>query len=190
MLFNYQEHQLIAGADYLLTNGNIFIGSLYNGSKTNKFYYYHKGWNLQALFAYICGIALPFPGKHPFLGVRGFHLIRNHMSIDITNLLSGFCGTLGVNVSTTARHLNELGWLLSFFVALVAYYGICKICPTSNQRLVQELKLSWEQMAHEPQPFGVGSVLSSDASKNELTVGTKDEVAEKPAETINVENTV
>lgn len=47
---------------YFLTNGNVFIESMYTGDKTNKHYYYKFGWNLQALFAYCCGLALPFPG--------------------------------------------------------------------------------------------------------------------------------
>lgn len=50
---------------YLLTNGNIFIDHLYDGAKTNKHYYYHKGWNVQAYIAYIAGVAVPFPGETP-----------------------------------------------------------------------------------------------------------------------------
>ena len=47
---------------WCLTNGNVFISHLYDGSKDNKHYYYHHGWNLQAVIAYLVGIALPFPG--------------------------------------------------------------------------------------------------------------------------------
>jgi NCS1 family nucleobase:cation symporter-1 len=68
-------------ADFLLTKGNVFVGHLYNGSKANKHYYYHMGWNIQGVIAYLCGIALPFPG---------------------------FVGTLGAKVSTGATDLVSL----------------------------------------------------------------------------------
>lgn len=105
---------------WLLTNGNVFIPSLYDPRPTNEHYYYCKGWNLQACLAYICGIALPLPG---------------------------FLGTLGVSVPLVATHLNELGWLLSFFVAGTVYFGICKIWPTKNQRLIKDLGLGWQEMS-------------------------------------------
>lgn len=103
---------------YLLTKGNVFIGHLYNGSKTNKHYYYHRGWNIQALIAYICGIVPPFPG---------------------------FAGTLGAHVSISATDLGRLGWLLSFVISFVVYWVICMVWPTKNQRLVKEMGLGWEE---------------------------------------------
>ena len=106
---------------FLLTKGNVFISYLYDGSKYNKHYYYHSGWNLQAVLAYIVGIALPFPG---------------------------FVGTLGPNVSKPAQELGQLGWLLSFFSSFVVYYAICKVWPTKNQRLVKEMGLGWEEMSY------------------------------------------
>lgn len=108
-------------SDYLLTKGNVFIGHLYNGSSSNKHYYYHRGWNIQALFAYVCGIALPFPG---------------------------FVGTLVPNPANwprAATDIGRLGWLLSFFVSFVIYYGLCCIWPTRNQRLIKEMGNSWEE---------------------------------------------
>ncbi|KAM3081143.1 hypothetical protein ACMFMG_005098 [Clarireedia jacksonii] len=102
---------------YLLTKGNVFIGHLYNGSKTNKHYYYHKGWNIQAVIAYLAGLALPFPG---------------------------FVGTLGASVSTSAINLGRLGWLLSFSVSFVLYFAICKVWPTKNQKIIKEMGLGWE----------------------------------------------
>jgi nucleobase:cation symporter-1, NCS1 family len=106
--------------DYLLTNGNIFVSSLYEGGKCNKHYYYHKGWNVQAVIAYVAGVAVPFPG---------------------------FVGTLGASVSTTATNIGHLGWLLSFSISFVVYYFICKVWPTENQRIIRDLGLSWEQLA-------------------------------------------
>lgn len=107
---------------WILTKGNVFIDSLYDPKPTNKHYYYHKGWNIQAVIAYVCGIALPFPG---------------------------FVGTLSANVPEAATHLNQVGWLLSFFVAGVVYYAICIIWPTRNQALVKKLGLKWEQMSYD-----------------------------------------
>ena len=91
---------------------------MYDGSRTNKHYYYKKGWNIQAVVAYICGIALPFPG---------------------------FVGTLGAKVSTPALDLGRLGWLLSFTVTFFVYILICLIWPTENQRLIKEMGLTWEE---------------------------------------------
>ena len=76
------------------------------------------GWNIQAVFAYLCGIALPFPG---------------------------FVGTLGAKVSTGATDLGRLGWLLSFIVSFSIYYMICLFWPTRNQRLIKEMGLRWEE---------------------------------------------
>ncbi|KAM3151091.1 hypothetical protein ABEW05_008568 [Botrytis cinerea] len=102
---------------YALTKGNVFIGHLYNGTKANKHYYYFHGWNVQAMIAYICGVALPFPG---------------------------FVGTLGASVSESATNLGRLGWLLSFSVSFVVYFALCKIWPTQNQKLIKEMGLGWE----------------------------------------------
>lgn len=104
---------------FLLTKGNVFISHLYNGSRENKHYYYMRGWNVQAVIAYVCGIALPFPG---------------------------FVGTLGANVSVPAQRLGHLGWLLSFATSFVVYYVLCLVWPTRNQRLVKQMGLAWEEM--------------------------------------------
>ena len=119
LIFNIIEYNSLTWncIDYLLTQGNVFIGYLYDGTKANQHYYYHRGWNIQGVIAYFCGIALPFPG---------------------------FVGTLGANVSTGATDLGRLGWLLSFSVSFVMYYAICKIWPTRNQKLIKEMGLGWE----------------------------------------------
>ena len=113
-----ENYALICPADFLLTKGNVFVGHLYNGSKSNQHYYYHMGWNIQGAIAYLCGIALPFPG---------------------------FVGTLGAKVPTGATDLGRLGWLLSFTVSFVVYYVICLFWPTKNQRLIKEMGLGWEE---------------------------------------------
>jgi len=113
---------LISQPDFLLTKGNVFIPSLYNGTPANKNYYYTRGVNIQAVVAYLIGIALPFPG---------------------------FCGELGANVSTAAAHIADLGWILSFVMAFIAYYLICQIWPTANMRYVKEHGYGFEQTASE-----------------------------------------
>jgi nucleobase:cation symporter-1, NCS1 family len=120
---------------FLLTKGNIFISHLYNGSQANKHYYYTMGWNLQALLAYIVGIALPFPG---------------------------FVGTLGPHVSKSAQELGQLGWLLSFFTSFVVYYVTCRILPTRNQKFVKEMGLGWEEMSYRDIVAEDGTIITDD----------------------------
>lgn len=98
----------------------MYVGNLYDPSKSNKRYYYAKGWNIQAYIAYIVGIALPF---------------------------TGFVGTLGPKVSTTATRMGDLGWCLSFISSLVVYYCLCRIWPTENQKLIRESGLGWEELS-------------------------------------------
>lgn len=52
---------------YLIRKGNYFIEDLYH-ARPNGRYYYTKGWSWRAYAAYICAIAIPFPG---FLGTLG-----------------------------------------------------------------------------------------------------------------------
>lgn len=100
----------------------MFIGHLYNGTSSNKHYYYHFGWNIQAVIAYICGIALPF---------------------------TGFVGTLGPKVSIQAAELGDLGWILSFTCSFVVYVALCTVWPTKNQKLIKEMGLRWEEASEE-----------------------------------------
>ena len=104
-----------------MTNGNIFTELLYNPSKSNPRYRYYGGFNLQAVIAYVVGIALPFPGFVQSLGATG--------------------------VNAGGQRLFDLGWLLSFAVSFVLYYAICLIWPTKNQRMIREEGLGWEQKA-------------------------------------------
>jgi NCS1 family nucleobase:cation symporter-1 len=61
--------------------------------------------------------------------------------------MEGFAGTLGAEVSTAAQDIGLLGWLLSFTISFILYYGMCKMWPTANQRIVREMGLGWEYMA-------------------------------------------
>ena len=100
-----------------------FLAHLYDGSPANQRYYYHFGVNIQALIAYLIGIALPFPG---------------------------FVGTLGPNVSLAAQNLGHLGWMLSFATSFIAYYVLCLVWPTRNQRLIKQMNLGWEEASYQP----------------------------------------
>ncbi|KAK5110262.1 hypothetical protein LTR62_006115 [Meristemomyces frigidus] len=118
---------------WLLTKGNVFISHAYDGSRDNKHYHYNFGVNIQAVIAYLCGIALPFPG---------------------------FVGTLGPKVSPAAENLGHIGWLLSFFVSFVVYYLICLVWPTKNQKLVRQMGLRWEQMGDEELVAADGTIIT------------------------------
>ena len=115
---------LFLGLDYWMSKGNIFPSHLFDPRKTNIHYRYHKGWNLQALIAYIVGIALPFPGFAASLGAKG--------------------------VGSAGQKMFYLGWLLSFTVSLILYPLICKFWPTNNQKLIRERGLTWEENARAP----------------------------------------
>ncbi|QIW98081.1 hypothetical protein AMS68_003599 [Peltaster fructicola] len=120
---------------FCLTKGNVFISHLYDGASTNRHYYYTLGWNLQAVIAYIIGVALPFPG---------------------------FVGTLGPTVSEAAENLGHLGWLLSFVVSFVVYYVLCLIWPTQNQKLIKDMGLGWEEISYRPVVAEDGTVIGEE----------------------------
>jgi len=122
---------------YLLTRGNVFLASAYDPTSRNPHYYYHRGWNVQALIAYLCGVALPFPG---------------------------FAGTLGAVVSASAQRLGDCGWLLSFVTSFVVYYALCTVWPTGNQRKIREMGLQWEEMA-DSDWNGSGAVLGHEPGR-------------------------
>ncbi|RAH68344.1 nucleobase cation symporter-1 family protein [Aspergillus aculeatinus CBS 121060] len=138
---------------FCFTKGNIFIPALYDGTPLNKSYYYLKGWNVQAVLAYIIGIAFPFPG---------------------------FVGSLGASVSTTATRMGDLGWILSFVTAFVCYFGICWVWPTENQKRIRAEKLGWEAAVDDEEgevylnARDVGGVTTE-----EVVVGGKDREVEK-----------
>ncbi|KAI5274303.1 allantoin [Aureobasidium subglaciale] len=121
---------------FLLTRGNLFIAHCYNGDKGNPHYYYIKGWNIQAVIAYLCGIALPFPG---------------------------FIGSLGANVSTTALNMGHLGWMLSFTTSFVLYWLICLVWPTENQKIIKQMGLRFEEMAERDMMALDGTVIPESA---------------------------
>lgn len=120
-----------------MTNGNVFIASLYDPTRNNQNYYYCKGWNIQAYIAYIAGIALPF---------------------------AGFVGTLGPTVSSTATKMGDLGWCLSFVTTFVVYYAICRVWPTENQKIIRAKGLKWEELESDEIVAIDGTTLAADGN--------------------------
>jgi NCS1 family nucleobase:cation symporter-1 len=136
---------------FLLTNGNVFLTHLYFGTRDNKHYYYHRGWNVQALLAYLVGIALPVPG---------------------------FIGTLGPSVSATATKLGHLGWMLSFVSSFCVYYALCRVWPTKNQELIRKMGLQWEEMGNHDISTTNGVVITEEvgrSSESEVALPSKGE---------------
>ncbi|BCS00588.1 uncharacterized protein AKAW2_50929S [Aspergillus luchuensis] len=129
---------------FCFAKGNIFLSSLYDGTKLNKNYRYYGGWNIQAVIAYIIAIALPFPGTFILSSPI------THQILIIT--CTGFVGSLGASVSITATRMGDLGWILSFTTAFVMYYIICTFWPTENQKLIKKQGLTWEQTAQDTDP--------------------------------------
>jgi len=134
---------------FLLTRGNLFITQLYDGSRANKHYRFSEGFNLQAIIAYIVGVALPFPG---------------------------FVGSLGVKVSIEAERLGQLGWLLSFFTTFLVYYGLCLVWPTAVQKIIKEKDLRFEEMAEHDAAILDGAHTSEEASGKAVNVDDKHEM--------------
>lgn len=90
---------------YLVRKGNYFVSDLYRADKSSRYFYY-KGWNWRAYVAYICGVALSFPG---------------------------FLGSLGV-VSVAAQtnpaiQMYNVGYVLGCAVSLVVYWALCTLFP-------------------------------------------------------------
>ncbi|KAK2005471.1 hypothetical protein LZ32DRAFT_664353 [Colletotrichum eremochloae] len=107
-------------ADYYFpSRSNIAVAWFFDPNKTNERYRYHKGWNLQAVIAYLVGIALPFPGFVANLGASG--------------------------VGTAGRKLCYLGWLLPFTVFFVMHIVICRFWPMENHRIVKAAEMGWEE---------------------------------------------
>ncbi|GBE85708.1 permease for cytosine/purines, uracil, thiamine, allantoin-domain-containing protein [Sparassis latifolia] len=89
---------------WLVRRGNIDIKAAYTSARGAPYMYWH-GVNLNAAFAYLCGMTIPFVG---------------------------FVGTFGVKVPYGAKRCDDLGWYISFVVAGVVYVVLCRLCPLKN----------------------------------------------------------
>ncbi|KAF2795242.1 hypothetical protein K505DRAFT_240319 [Melanomma pulvis-pyrius CBS 109.77] len=90
---------------YFVRKGNYWVEDLYNDHSNGR-YWYSKGFHWRAYAAYICGIAIPFPG---FVGA--------------------ISGNKMASLLNPAGQIYAIGYLLAFAVGGVTYYGFCKISP-------------------------------------------------------------
>lgn len=93
---------------FFVRKGNYWIDDLYTNDPKGR-YWYKGGFHWRAYAAYICGIALPFPGFLGSLGVKGVK-----------------------ETTGAAYHIYDIGYLTAFVVAITVYTAICKISPPSN----------------------------------------------------------
>ena len=111
-------------ADYFfIRKGNYWVSDLYSSSPGGR-YWYTGGFHWRAYTAYICGIALPFPG---FLGSLEVNGVKNPMG--------------------PAYHIYDIGYLTAFVVAITVYTTICKISPPEN--VAEARALPFEYQARE-----------------------------------------
>lgn len=103
---------------YNISKGNVFVPSIYIGSKKNENYWYTGGWNIQAYIAYLASVAI---------------------------CMIGFVNKVGATVPDAGVKLGYLGWFLTFTTGWIFYYIIVKIWPHQNVKNVKGLK--WEEMA-------------------------------------------
>lgn len=89
--------------------GNYWVEDLYTDNPNGRYWYWH-GFNWRAYAAYVCGIALPFPG---FVGAIG--------------AIPSLSATL-----TPAAQIYSFGYLLSFTVGLVVYTVLSRVFPPGD----------------------------------------------------------
>ncbi|PIL23651.1 transporter [Ganoderma sinense ZZ0214-1] len=89
---------------WIVHKGNIYIDDAYTSEPGSRYMYFH-GINLNAAFAYISGMMIPFVG---------------------------FLGTFGLPVPLAASRCDEIGWYVSAMVAGVVYVVLCRLHPLEN----------------------------------------------------------
>lgn len=110
---------------FVVRRGNLHIPELFTSSATGR-YFYTKGVNVRAFAAFVVGFVLPLPG---------------------------FVGSFGEEeVSAAATHLFSLGWVLSFLVGGVAYFGLCWVWAIREEvSQFEELARGEEERVEEAQ---------------------------------------
>lgn len=93
---------------FFVRKGNYWVSDLYTSNPKGR-YWYTGGFHWRAYLAYVCGIALPFPGFLGSLGVKGVK-----------------------EATGSAYHIYDIGYLTAFVVAITVYTAICKISPPPN----------------------------------------------------------
>ncbi|KAH9951483.1 permease for cytosine/purines, uracil, thiamine, allantoin-domain-containing protein [Amylocystis lapponica] len=98
---------------WIVRRGNIRIMDAYSSASGAPYMYWH-GFNLNAVFAYLCGMMIPFVG---------------------------FIGTFGVKVPYGAQRADDIGWYVSAVTAGVVYVAVSYVFPPKNvdQNMPREL---------------------------------------------------
>lgn len=87
---------------FLIRKGNIHLVSLYDASSTGLYKYFH-GWNLRAMIAWVCGVVF---------------------------VVHGVAGSIKPSsVGQASKNMYKLGFILSFLMGGIVYYGLCLIWP-------------------------------------------------------------
>ncbi|RDW61964.1 hypothetical protein BP6252_11397 [Coleophoma cylindrospora] len=81
---------------FVIRKGNLEIKDLYTYSPSGRYFYY-KGFNLKAFFAFVVGFLLPLPG---------------------------FGASFGYSISPAATRMYDLGWMISFVVGCFSYWVV------------------------------------------------------------------
>jgi NCS1 family nucleobase:cation symporter-1 len=130
---------------YFVRNGNYFVDDLYSATEGSR-YYYTKGFHWRAYAAYVCGVALPFPG---------------------------FVGSLGVIALASeegpAMQLYNIGYLLAFAVAFVVYYALCKIFPDASMKEAAAMRFE-EMVGRDDEKYLDGEPASGENMVEELSL--------------------
>jgi len=133
---------------FFIRRGNYWIADLYTSNPNGRYWYWH-GVNYRAYVAYICGIAIPFPG---FLGVLGVESVSAPLS--------------------AAKKIYDIGYLTSFLTSMVVYTVLCKVHP--DKHVAEARELPFESMGKEEVlTIGVHQHESEDRDDSEKVWGAK-----------------
>lgn len=121
---------------FLIRKGNLALSDLFTLSPHGRYYFFH-GFNLRAFASFIIGFLLPLPG---------------------------FAGSFGHKIGESATHMYALGWLLSFLMGSLAYYGICTVWKIPGDKQSRNLPF-------EAQVEAAKRIIDGGFEPSELTVG-------------------
>jgi|TARA_R110002003_G_scaffold23_6_gene1149 NCS1 family nucleobase:cation symporter-1 len=105
---------------WVVRKGNFHVPSLYVSAPESPYSYY-KGWNLRMLAAWVAGVAFTVHGVAGSLDPK--------------------------SVSVASKNMYKLGFLLSFCMGGIVYYGLCLIWPVQILPLGAEKELAFEELA-------------------------------------------
>jgi NCS1 family nucleobase:cation symporter-1 len=106
---------------FIIRKGNVHTPSIYDTSSTGLYKFFH-GWNLRAMVAWVCGVVF---------------------------VVHGVAGSIKpTSVSQASKNMYKLGFILSFLMGGIVYYGLCMIWPVQVLPTAHEGEvLGFEQLA-------------------------------------------